>query len=250
MTRNRALSCALSVFFASQLFDLPPLATPARYGNIIINRSSEANGQPPVSFSHWSHRMLYTCRVCHLELGFELKVNATEITETLNREGEYCGACHDGETAFGHTDENCEECHNGGKGPRRRYAALRRFRDLSNLPEASFGNEIDWVEALELGIMQPSESISDEELSSLTFERMYELDSGWSMIPPAYFDHGKHQQWLDCANCHPDIFNVKRNTTKHFEMMYILKGEFCGVCHLRVAFPMDDCKRCHPAMIG
>ena len=28
-------------------------------------------------------------------------------------------------------------------------------------------------------------------------------------------------------------------------MSRILKREFCGVCHLTVAFPMDDCKRCH-----
>jgi hypothetical protein len=29
-------------------------------------------------------------------------------------------------------------------------------------------------------------------------------------------------------------------------MARILKREFCGVCHLTVAFPMNDCKRCHP----
>ena len=31
-------------------------------------------------------------------------------------------------------------------------------------------------------------------------------------------------------------------------MSAILNGEFCGVCHLTVAFPMDDCQRCHPGM--
>jgi c(7)-type cytochrome triheme protein len=52
-------------------------------------------------------------------------------------------------------------------------------------------------------------------------------------------------QWLDCNNCHPDNFNIKKKTTKHFSMERILKREFCGVCHLTVAFPMDDCKRCY-----
>jgi hypothetical protein len=28
-------------------------------------------------------------------------------------------------------------------------------------------------------------------------------------------------------------------------MNRILQREFCGVCHLTVAFPMNDCKRCH-----
>ena len=31
-------------------------------------------------------------------------------------------------------------------------------------------------------------------------------------------------------------------------MKYILEGKFCGVCHLNVAFPLDDCQRCHPDM--
>jgi hypothetical protein len=28
-------------------------------------------------------------------------------------------------------------------------------------------------------------------------------------------------------------------------MARILKAEFCGVCHLSVAFPLDNCERCH-----
>lgn len=31
-------------------------------------------------------------------------------------------------------------------------------------------------------------------------------------------------------------------------MNNILKGEFCGVCHLSVAFPVNDCARCHPGL--
>ncbi|HVR37486.1 MAG TPA: c(7)-type cytochrome triheme domain-containing protein [Thermoanaerobaculia bacterium] len=60
--------------------------------------------------------------------------------------------------------------------------------------------------------------------------------------------HAEHVRWLDCANCHPAIFNIRKKTTKHFSMRFNLAGEFCGACHLRVAFPLDDCMRCHPAM--
>ena len=60
------------------------------------------------------------------------------------------------------------------------------------------------------------------------------------------FPHWEHVQMLDCSNCHPEIFNLKKKTTKHFSMDNILKGKFCGACHLNVAFPMDPCKRCHP----
>jgi len=31
-------------------------------------------------------------------------------------------------------------------------------------------------------------------------------------------------------------------------MQYILETKFCGACHLTVAFPLDDCLRCHPGM--
>jgi c(7)-type cytochrome triheme protein len=31
-------------------------------------------------------------------------------------------------------------------------------------------------------------------------------------------------------------------------MTAMLKGEYCGACHLTVAFPLHNCKRCHPGM--
>ena len=82
----------------------------------------------------------------------------------------------------------------------------------------------------------------------LDFDKKLELNAEWSGISPAVFPHASHVQWLDCSNCHPDIFNIKKKTTKHFEMKYILDKKFCGVCHLSVALPIDDCKGCHPKM--
>ena len=99
--------------FGGNTFNLWPLPSPEEYGNIIIDRTSRNNNVKPVSFSHWLHRTKYTCRVCHFELGFEFNVNATDITEEDNKNGLFCGACHDGKIAFGHSAENCEKCHNG-----------------------------------------------------------------------------------------------------------------------------------------
>jgi hypothetical protein len=31
-------------------------------------------------------------------------------------------------------------------------------------------------------------------------------------------------------------------------MKHILDDKFCGACHMKVAFPIDDCKACHPSM--
>ena len=229
---------------ASQYFNLQPHPEPSEYGDILIDGLSTKQGQLPVGFSHWSHRVNYTCRVCHFELGFIMEVNASGITEKSNQRGEFCGACHNEDIAFGHTEENCKKCHNGGMDETRE----KRFRKLRFLPKAPFGNGIDWVKAAELHRIWPAQSLYDEEFEPVPFKKLLKLQAKMDLIPAAFFSHEKHQIWNDCADCHPDIFNVKEKTTEHFEMRYILDGKFCGACHLKVAFPLDDCKRCHWGM--
>ena len=228
---------------ASKFFDLPPLPEPWQYGNVLIERQADASDQLPVSFSHWSHRLYYTCRVCHFELDFVMETNATEITEKSNQKGEYCGACHNDEIAFGHTDEHCTKCHNGG-----RDGSKQLFRQLRLMPKAPFGNKIDWDMAVKYRLIRPKQSILEEDYEPVEFSKKFELAAEWALIPPAHFSHDKHQEWLDCGDCHPGLFNVEKKTTEHFEMRYILEGKFCGACHLKVAFPLDDCKACHPGM--
>ena len=227
----------------SQTLDLLPLPEPHEYGNVLITRQEESSSQLSVPFSHWSHRRYHTCRVCHFELGFVMAANVTEITEEQNRNGQYCGACHNGEIAFDHGEENCIKCHNGGwDNP------VRRFADLQNFPKEEFGNEIDWTAALDQGLIAPEQSLLDEHYEPVEFKRELDITANWALIPPAEFPHDVHMKWLDCGDCHPGIFNVKVKSTMHFEMKYVLEGRFCGVCHLSVAFPLNNCKRCHPGM--
>ena len=225
-------------------FPLPPLPKPAIYGNHLLNRVSEKNGVKPVIFSHWLHRAKYTCRVCHVELGFNMELGTTEITEVRNQHGEYCGACHNGKEAFGHTKENCDRCHTGDI-----TAGAEKFAAFAaTMPKAEYGNNIDWVRAVKLGKIHPKRTLHDTPYTPIPYDKNLRLDAGWTMIPPAFFSHADHNLWLDCSNCHPDIFNVKKKTTAHFSMRYNLQGKFCGLCHLRVSFPLNDCDRCHPAM--
>lgn len=229
---------------ADGYWDFPPALPANEYGNILINRISEKNGVKPAAFSHWIHRRKHTCRVCHFELEFNMKANTTEITETANRSGRYCGTsgCHDGKIAFGHHDKpHCEKCHNGNRG-----YGKEKFSELSSFPKTKFGNRINWVRALKKGLITPLNYITVQPPEDITFGKKLMLEAEWQNIPPAIFPHKSHTQWLDCNNCHPDIFNIKKKTTKHFSMEFNLRGEFCGVCHLTVAFPMNDCKRCHP----
>lgn len=223
---------------------LPRQPLPELYGNLLMNRTSTANKVKPVSFSHWSHRRFATCAACHGELEFSMKLNATELTEQANQAGRFCGAasCHDGKAAFGHTREHCDACHNNDLGFGR-----EKFPQMKNLPSAAFGNKIDWDQAVKQGGIRPKLSLR-EPRQPMEFGKDLLLEAEWAMIPPAKFSHQEHLKWLDCSNCHPDIFTIKKKTTKHFAMDYILAGRFCGFCHGKVAFPIDDCKRCHPGM--
>jgi len=243
------LSIILLLIFAGGSFaqtvwwKLPPLPPPEIYGNILIDRASSSAGVKPVTFSHWSHRLNYTCRVCHYEIEFNMMLNTTMITEEANKYGRYCGECHDGKIAFGHTKENCDKCHNGDIG-----YGKEKFPKLSVLPPEPNGNGVNWVQALDEGLIQPKNYLR-EDIPPIGFERTIEIESPWAGISPVIFQHAIHGEWLDCSNCHPEIFSVEKEATEELAMEYILKYEFCGVCHGKVAFPpKDNCKRCHPKM--
>ena len=84
---------------------------PHEYGTIVIDTISTANNIAAVEFTHWFHRSKYTCRLCHVDIGFAMVTGETGITEADNRHGIYCGTCHDGTIAFPLDD--CMRCHPG-----------------------------------------------------------------------------------------------------------------------------------------
>jgi c(7)-type cytochrome triheme protein len=64
-------------------------------------------------------------------------------------------------------------------------------------------------------------------------------------MPWVRFPHLQHTEWLTCANCHPAIF-IPQAGANPISMSAIIQGEFCGVCHGKVAFaPTLNCGRCH-----
>jgi c(7)-type cytochrome triheme protein len=83
----------------------------AEYGDVVINEYSDDAGMRPVVFPHWFHRVRFRCKVCHGDLGFAFKAGANEINMVKIIDGQYCGACHDGDVAW--SIENCELCHSG-----------------------------------------------------------------------------------------------------------------------------------------
>jgi c(7)-type cytochrome triheme protein len=93
-----------------------PAATNCRaeYADVVLNRNSDKEGVRPVIFPHWFHRIRFQCRVCHMELGFEMRVGANKVSMEDIIDGKFCGACHDGETAW--SVDNCDLCHSAKPG--------------------------------------------------------------------------------------------------------------------------------------
>lgn len=81
----------------------------AEYGDIILNNYSDQGGIRPVIFPHWFHRIRYACKSCHSDIGFPFKAGGSKINMLKIINGEYCGACHNGQIAW--SVENCDLCH-------------------------------------------------------------------------------------------------------------------------------------------
>ena len=124
--------------------------------------------------------------------------------------------------------------------------ALRALQEpseaLSRLPTDSVGNQVNWVEALEQGRINPRTNIRPEtKIRVLDTDILLNLRGG---TPIVRFPHRQHTLWLDCSNCHEHLFKSQAGANK-LSMQKILQGEQCGVCHGAVAFPLTKCGRCH-----
>jgi c(7)-type cytochrome triheme protein len=101
---------------------------------------------------------------------------------------------------------------------------------------------IDWVKALNNGLINPRADFSGEgEMNILDMDII--MKNTLSM-PYVRFPHKSHTEWLDCNNCHDDIF-IKQANGNAITMSRIFLGKDCGICHDRVAFSLFICERCH-----
>jgi len=86
----------------------------AEYADVVINNYSDKAGMRPAVFPHWYHRIRFACKVCHADLGFKFKAGGNEINMAKIIDGQFCGACHNGEISW--SVENCNMCHSGKPG--------------------------------------------------------------------------------------------------------------------------------------
>ncbi len=231
---------------------------PYEFGRVLIANQSEKAGLPPVVFDHWLHRARFTCRLCHVDVGFAMKAGATGIKAADNMSGFYCGACHNGKlvsegrkvfescgkASVGERRPACLRCHSSGTSVKPEVD----FTEFTKgLPRGRFGNGVDWEKAEELHLISPVDFLEGVSIrrSSLTAQKDFALSPKLQGMPEIIFSHTKHTRWNGCELCHPEIFvGVKKGATR-YSMVEIFEGKYCGACHLTVAFPLLDCQRCH-----
>ena len=113
---------------------------------------------------------------------------------------------------------------------------------LSALAPDTAGNQVRWVEALDKGQINPRTNLlPGTKVEVLDLDVLLNLRGG---TPIVRFPHRQHTLWLDCSNCHEQLFKSKAGANR-LSMMQILQGEQCGVCHGAVSFPLTECTRCH-----
>jgi c(7)-type cytochrome triheme protein len=123
------------------------------------------------------------------------------------------------------------------------YPTLQRHDDaMRNMPKDNVGFP-DWMRALLQQAITPRSGLSGK-------EKMDVLDLDVIMrntkeMPNVLFPHRSHTLWLACSNCHPAPF-LPLAGGNQIRMADIFRGQFCGMCHDRVAFvTFYSCNRCH-----
>jgi c(7)-type cytochrome triheme protein len=101
----------------------------------------------------------------------------------------------------------------------------------------------DWMKALNLGLIKPRAGLKpDQKMEILDLDIIMR---NTKEMPFIRFPHKSHTLWLSCSNCHPFPFKAQAGSTQ-IRMADIFRGEYCGMCHDRIAFiTFFSCQRCH-----
>jgi c(7)-type cytochrome triheme protein len=86
-------------------FTVKANCTKCHAGDILFKVPDVGN----VTFPHSTHIGMFGCDSCHPDL-FKAEHGANKMTMKAMENGQFCGACHDGNTAFSVKDA-CDSCH-------------------------------------------------------------------------------------------------------------------------------------------
>jgi c(7)-type cytochrome triheme protein len=213
-----------------------------------------------VNFSHKVHVEMFGCDECHPDL-FEPESNASTVTMKAMEDGESCGACHDGDTAFG-VAEDCTSCHTV------KEIAIQ----TADVGSVAFSHDLH-IEMFGCGECHPDLFQAKSNASTVTMKAMkdgescgacHDGDTAFGVGEDCTtchagdilyvnedagnitFPHAAHTEAFGCDECHPDLFQAKRGANEA-TMEEMESGESCGACHDGdTAFGVaEDCESCH-----
>jgi c(7)-type cytochrome triheme protein len=253
--RSRSARLTLALLgLASLAMTAPP---PHTYGRVVLDNFSRRAGVLPVGFDHWRHRARFTCRLCHVDIGFAMSAGETKTSASTNQRGFHCGACHNGKTSLlGKTvfpscdasqkveqSATCRRCH-ARADPAKLQADYDAF--AKGMPQDRFGN-VDWEKAESSWLVKPVDFVAgvSSPRTPLKMNKEISIESRGTWMTDVTFSHKKHAVWIGCEVCHPEIFPSTKNGPVKYSMLQITNGESCGVCHQKVAFHLADCEKCH-----
>ncbi len=112
---------------------------------------------------------------------------------------------------------------------------------LKGFPTNRIG-EVDWMVAINQKMVTPRSDVQGRTKPELLDLDIIMKDTrGMDYVR---FPHLAHTKWLACKNCHDKIFKPKIGA-QDINMNKIFSGQYCGVCHDRVAFSVFICENCH-----
>jgi len=223
----------------------------------------EATG--PVEFSHYSHIDILgkNCPTCHNDI-FNIVTKKNPVFTMSDMEnGKSCGACHNGDKAFGVKDDcstchptrdiaikveatgetlfshdvhtgmyGCSECHPGLFVPQqgKNSATMKQMENGESCGACHDGDTAFGVKG-DCSTCHPTKEI------------VFEVEATGKTL----FSHDVHTGMYGCSECHPGLF-VPGPENKRITMAQMEDGESCGACHDGdTAFGVkNDCSSCHP----
>ncbi|MCK5237294.1 MAG: hypothetical protein KAR06_09935 [Deltaproteobacteria bacterium] len=118
-----------------------------------------------------------------------------------------------------------------------------------SLPKDKYGL-VDWAKLVREGLIEPKHSLDENESEFPPLDLNINIKTRGDYVNNVTYPHQIHTYWLNCETCHSTrggaIFEMAAGTN-NMTMSGIARGEWCGRCHGKVAFPLTDCNKCHNA---
>lgn len=236
----------------------------ARWSKNTVNIEGKSFGT--VVFNHGDHfDYLGTkvCSTCHQEIFALKREKNPEFTMKDMEEGKACGACHNGDMAFG-VDSNCASCH-PTKDITFKVPATGPVSFSHDVHTSMFGCDSCHPDlyipapvnkSVSMDQMNKGESCGACHDGSTAFSvaddctTCHPTKNVTFKVPatgPVTFSHDIHTSMFGCDSCHPDLY-IPGPGNKVATMDQMAEGESCGACHdgSSAFSTADDCSSCHP----